>query len=137
VGRKQEDYRRAGTGRASRRAGNLAAKDIKLLKVAKTDMAQLGYSGDGFASDRRRLRRMPVCPGKTTCAAEHRVAKSGLEFVKLLIIDLTMAALVKIHPESAPHGNLLTATFVALEHFPKSLTDERRMRCGWYPFAGA
>jgi hypothetical protein len=81
---------------------------------------------------------MPVCPVKATCAAEHGVAKSGFEFVKLLIIDLTMAALVKIHPESTPHGNLLTATFVALEHLPKSLTDnERKVRCGGDPFAGA
>lgn len=71
---------------------------------------------------------MPVCPGKTTCAAEHQIAKSGLEFVKLLIIDLTMAALVKIHPESAPDGNLLTATFVALEHFPETPDRQRAQK---------
>lgn len=77
----------------------------------------LVYGGEAIASERRSSRGVAVGPGKAACAAEYRVAKSRFELIKLLLIDLTMAALVEIHPNFAPDGNLLTATFVALEHF--------------------
>jgi hypothetical protein len=51
VGRKQEDYRRAGTDEPPDELRISPLKDVKLLKAAKTDMVQLAAKILKGASD--------------------------------------------------------------------------------------
>jgi hypothetical protein len=69
-----------------------AAPVIEGVKKSGTELS-LGPSISGEVS---------IGPGKTACPTEHIVTEPRFEFVKLLLIDLAVAARVEIDPKSAP-----------------------------------